>query len=166
MSFKVLRDTSSDHLVLPPAYVKFHDELQIPFGQPRANMRYCLHALARRSAKTHTWVVLFNTAPPSSSLIHVIDRIPTWIGIVGGKYKPGRKTGSGSFGEIHLATHVDAFEIVAVKIENNTTKHRQLLYEAKLYNLLRGGSGIPSIKWSGVGGEDNILVIDFVRTES
>ncbi|XP_076946135.1 casein kinase 1-like protein 3 isoform X2 [Bidens hawaiensis] len=82
--------------------------------------------------------------------------------IVGGKYKLGRKIGSGSFGEIHLATHVDTFEIVAVKIENNKTKHPQLLYEAKLYNILQGGSGIPSIKWSGVDGEDNILVLDLL----
>ncbi|KAG0454528.1 hypothetical protein HPP92_023820 [Vanilla planifolia] len=36
--------------------------------------------------------------------------------IVGGKYKLGRKIGSGSSGEIYLATHVDTFEIVAVKI--------------------------------------------------
>ncbi|KAL8206165.1 hypothetical protein R6Q57_009716 [Mikania cordata] len=82
--------------------------------------------------------------------------------IVGGKYKLGRKIGSGSFGEIHLATHVDTFEIVAVKIENNKTKHPQLLYEAKLYNILQGGSGIPAIKWSGVDGEDNILVLDLL----
>jgi len=82
--------------------------------------------------------------------------------IVGGKYKLGRKIGSGSFGEIHLATHVDTFEIVAVKIENNKTKHPQLFYEAKLYNILQGGSGIPSIKWSGVDGEDNILVMDLL----
>ncbi|GLU09905.1 hypothetical protein SLE2022_267400 [Rubroshorea leprosula] len=82
--------------------------------------------------------------------------------IVGGKYKLGRKIGSGSFGEIHLATHIDTFEIVAVKIENNKTKHPQLLYEAKLYHILQGGSGIPSIKWSGVDGEDNLLVIDLL----
>ncbi|KAI3810808.1 hypothetical protein L1987_20430 [Smallanthus sonchifolius] len=82
--------------------------------------------------------------------------------IVGGKYKLGRKIGSGSFGEIHLATHVDTFEIVAVKIENNKTKHPQLLYEAKLYHILQGGSGIPAIKWSGVDGEDNILVLDLL----
>ncbi|XP_019156503.1 PREDICTED: casein kinase 1-like protein 3 [Ipomoea nil] len=82
--------------------------------------------------------------------------------IVGGKYKLGRKIGSGSFGEIFLAKHIDTFEIVAVKIENNKTKHPQLLYEAKLYNILQGGSGIPHIKWSGVDGEDNALVLDLL----
>ncbi|KAL2929116.1 Casein kinase 1-like protein 3 [Bienertia sinuspersici] len=82
--------------------------------------------------------------------------------IVGGKYKLGRKIGSGSFGEIYLATHIDTFEIVAVKLENTKTKHPQLLYEAKVYNILQGGSGIPSVKWSGVDGDDNILVIDLL----
>ncbi|RDX96635.1 Casein kinase 1-like protein 3 [Mucuna pruriens] len=81
---------------------------------------------------------------------------------LGGKYKLGRKIGSGSFGEIYLATHIDTFEIVAVKIENSKTKHPQLLYEAKLYNILQGGSGIPNIKWSGIDGEDNVLVLDLL----
>nr|DAD26854.1 TPA_asm: hypothetical protein HUJ06_028322 [Nelumbo nucifera] len=82
--------------------------------------------------------------------------------IVGGKYKLGRKIGSGSFGEIYLATHVDTYDIVAVKIENNKTKHPQLLYEAKLYNILQGGSGIAGIKWCGADGEDNALVLDLL----
>lgn len=82
--------------------------------------------------------------------------------IVGGKYKLGRKIGSGSFGEIFLATHIDTFEIVAVKLENTKTKHPQLLYEAKVYNILQGGSGLPSVKWSGVDGDVNILVIDLL----
>ncbi|MQM07738.1 hypothetical protein Taro_040583 [Colocasia esculenta] len=82
--------------------------------------------------------------------------------IVGDKYKLGRKIGSGSFGEIYLATHVDTFEIVAVKIEKTETKHPQLLYEAKLYNALRGASGIANIRWSGINGEDNVLVLDLL----
>ncbi|XP_073000484.1 casein kinase 1-like protein 4 [Typha latifolia] len=82
--------------------------------------------------------------------------------IVGGKYKLGRKIGSGSFGEIFLATHVDTFEIVAVKIENSKTKHPQLLYEAKLYNILEGSSGIANTRWRGKDGEDNVLVLDLL----
>ncbi|XP_062101507.1 casein kinase 1-like protein 3 [Humulus lupulus] len=79
---------------------------------------------------------------------------------VGQKYKLGRKIGSGSFGEIFIATHVDTNEIVAIKIENGKTKHPQLLYEAKVYRILQGGSGIANTKWSGVDGDDNILVLD------
>uniref|UniRef100_A0A0E0MTI3 non-specific serine/threonine protein kinase n=1 Tax=Oryza rufipogon TaxID=4529 RepID=A0A0E0MTI3_ORYRU len=82
--------------------------------------------------------------------------------IVGGKFKLGRKIGCGSFGEIYLATHVDTYEIAAVKIESSKTKHPQLFYEAKLYNALQGGSGIANVKWCGVDGEENVLVIDLL----
>ncbi|KAL3644319.1 Casein kinase 1-like protein 3 [Castilleja foliolosa] len=60
---------------------------------------------------------------------------------------------------------VDSAPFTALKDlsnENNKTKHPQLLYEAKLYNILQGGSGIPGIKWSGVNGDDNVLVLDLL----
>ncbi|XAR69300.1 Non-specific serine/threonine protein kinase [Bertholletia excelsa] len=84
------------------------------------------------------------------------------VRIVGQKYKLGRKIGSGSFGEIYLATHVDTSESVAVKIENNKTKHPQLIYEAKLYKILQAGSGIANTRWSGVDGDDNVLILDLL----
>jgi serine/threonine protein kinase len=37
-----------------------------------------------------------------------------------------------------------------------------LLYEAKLYNALQGGTGIANIKWCGIDGEENVLVIDLL----
>ncbi|XP_065848984.1 casein kinase 1-like protein 3 isoform X2 [Euphorbia lathyris] len=82
--------------------------------------------------------------------------------VIGYKYKLGRKIGSGSFGEIYLATHINTGEMVAVKIENSKTKHPQLLYEAKLYTIFQGASGISSIKWCGVDGDDNVLVMDLL----
>ncbi|KAH0937544.1 hypothetical protein HID58_005005 [Brassica napus] len=81
---------------------------------------------------------------------------------VGNKFRLGRKIGSGSFGEIYLGTHIQTHEEVAIKLENAKTKHPQLLYESKLYRLLQGGTGVPNVKWFGVEGEYNVLVIDLL----
>ncbi|MED6123913.1 Casein kinase 1-like protein 3 [Stylosanthes scabra] len=82
--------------------------------------------------------------------------------IIGGKYKIGQKIGSGSFGEIHIGSHIENAELVVIKMENRKTKQPQLLYEAELYNLLKGGSGIPRMKWSGIDKDNNFLVLDLL----
>uniref|UniRef100_R7VZS2 non-specific serine/threonine protein kinase n=1 Tax=Aegilops tauschii TaxID=37682 RepID=R7VZS2_AEGTA len=78
----------------------------------------------------------------------------------GNKSLLGRKLGSGSFGEIYLGTNVQTNEEVAIKLENVKTKHPQLLYESKLYRVLQGGTGISNVKWFGVEGDYNVLVMD------
>ncbi|XP_057717989.1 uncharacterized protein LOC130932638 isoform X1 [Arachis stenosperma] len=82
--------------------------------------------------------------------------------VIGGKYKIGQKIASGSFGEIHIGSHIENAETVAIKMENRKTKQPQLLYEAELYNLLKGGSGIPRVKWSGTDKDNNVLVLDLL----
>ncbi|KAL9225180.1 hypothetical protein vseg_001130 [Gypsophila vaccaria] len=82
--------------------------------------------------------------------------------VIGGKFKLGRKIGSGSFGELYLGINVQTGEEVAVKLESAKTKHPQLHYESKLYMLLQGGTGIPHLKWYGVEGEYNVMVIDLL----
>jgi casein kinase 1 epsilon len=82
--------------------------------------------------------------------------------VIGGKFKLGKKIGSGSFGELYLGVNVQTGEEVAVKLENVKTKHPQLHYESKLYMLLQGGSGIPNIKWFGVEGDYSVMVIDLL----
>ncbi|KAL6537469.1 Casein kinase 1-like protein 2 [Orobanche minor] len=81
---------------------------------------------------------------------------------VGNKFRLGRKIGSGSFGEIYLGTNIQTNEEVAIKLENVKTKHPQLLYESKLYKLLQGGNGIPNVRWFGVEGDYNVLVMDLL----
>ncbi|PWA97787.1 Protein kinase, ATP binding site-containing protein [Artemisia annua] len=81
---------------------------------------------------------------------------------VGNKFRLGRKIGSGSFGEIYLGTNVQTNEEVAIKLENVKTKHPQLLYESKLYRILQGGTGVPNVRWFGVEGDYNVLVMDLL----
>ncbi|EOX94395.1 Casein kinase I isoform 2 [Theobroma cacao] len=82
--------------------------------------------------------------------------------VIGGKFKLGRKIGSGSFGELFLGVNVQTGEEVAVKLESVKTKHPQLHYESKLYMLLQGGTGIPHLKWFGVEADYNVMVIDLL----
>ncbi|KAH1147603.1 hypothetical protein GLYMA_15G171500v4, partial [Glycine max] len=70
--------------------------------------------------------------------------------------------GSGSFGEIYSGTNIQTNEEVAIKLENVKTKHPQLLYESKLYRVLQGGTGIPDVRWFGVEGDYNVLVMDLL----
>ncbi|KAL9690163.1 hypothetical protein QQ045_010559 [Rhodiola kirilowii] len=81
---------------------------------------------------------------------------------IGYKYRLGRKIGSGSFGEIYLGVNIQTNEEVAIKLESATTKHPQLLYESKIYRILQGGTGIPNVRWYGVEGEYNVLVMDLL----
>ncbi|KAF8388244.1 hypothetical protein HHK36_026910 [Tetracentron sinense] len=60
--------------------------------------------------------------------------------LIGGKFKMGRKIGSGSFGELYLGVNTQSGEEVAIKLESVKTKHPQLHYESKLYMFLQGGS--------------------------
>ncbi|XP_062226160.1 casein kinase 1-like isoform X2 [Phragmites australis] len=82
--------------------------------------------------------------------------------VIQGKFKLGKKIGSGSFGELYLGVNVQNGEEVAVKLESVKSRHPQLHYESKLYTLLQGGTGIPHLKWYGVEGEYNVMVIDLL----
>ncbi|XP_029416188.1 casein kinase I-like, partial [Nannospalax galili] len=96
-----------------------------------------------------------SSSPPSSPL-----RMAEFI--VGGKYKLVRKIGSGSFGDIYLAVNVTNSEEVAVKMESQKARRGHLLYESKLYRILQGGAGIPSVQWYGQEEGYNVLVMDLL----
>jgi len=81
---------------------------------------------------------------------------------VGRKFKLGKKIGSGSFGSIYHGVNGITQEEVAIKLEPVKSKHAQLLYEARLYQILQGGVGIPSVKWCGIEGSYNVMVLDLL----
>ena len=81
---------------------------------------------------------------------------------VGNKYMIGIKIGSGSFGQIHIGKNLQTNEDIAIKFESIRSKHPQLLYESRIYQILQGGVGIPNIHWFGVEGELNLMVLDLM----
>lgn len=85
---------------------------------------------------------------------------PRSVGL--GRYRLGRRIGSGSFGQIHIGTHVSSAEDVAIKLEPLRSRHPQLLYEAKIYKLLGGQPGIPGIYWWGHESEWTCIVIELL----
>jgi serine/threonine protein kinase len=80
------------------------------------------------------------------------------------KWILGKKLGSGAFGEIYSATNIQTGELVAIKLESRKSKHPQLHYEARLIKLLNLSkpTGIPKVKWYGVEGDYNIMVMELL----
>jgi len=83
------------------------------------------------------------------------------------RYKLGRKIGSGSFGDIYLGKDIPTGEDVAIKLECIKTRHPQLHYESKLYRVLsadrdRAPRGIPAMRWYGIEGNYNVLIMDLL----
>eukprot|EP00730_Choanoeca_flexa_P002327 TRINITY_DN11008_c0_g1_i5.p1 TRINITY_DN11008_c0_g1~~TRINITY_DN11008_c0_g1_i5.p1 ORF type:complete len:338 (+),score=55.22 TRINITY_DN11008_c0_g1_i5:242-1255(+) len=82
--------------------------------------------------------------------------------VVGRRYQLSRQIGSGSFGEIFLATSLTSGRRVAVKLEPVKAAYPQLQYEAKLYKLLAGGIGIPKIRYFGQQDDYYVLVMELL----
>ena len=80
---------------------------------------------------------------------------------VGGRYRLGKKIGTGSFGEIFEGTDIFDNSSVAIKLEHNTVKYPQLLFEAKLLKTIPG-TGIPTMHWFGIAGEYNAMVMELL----
>ncbi|KAF8593994.1 casein kinase I isoform delta [Ceratobasidium sp. AG-I] len=81
---------------------------------------------------------------------------------VGGKYRIGKKTGSGSLGDIYLGVNIISGKEVAIKLESVKAKHPQLEYESKVYKTLAGGVGVPFVRWFGTECDYNAMVLDLL----
>jgi len=87
-------------------------------------------------------------------------KTPTYL--IGGKYRLLNKIGSGSFGEIYVGISAEDNEKVAIKLEPIKTRHPQLHYESRVYRVLKGGVGIPNVRWFGSECDYNIMSMDLL----
>jgi casein kinase I family protein HRR25 len=104
---------------------------------------------------------------------------------IGGRYRVGKKIGSGAFGtsgllkpfssehvpartsanlsgDIYTGQNVITNEEVAIKLEPKDVKHPQLVIEKEVLRSLAGGVGFPSVRWYGTENDYNAMVIDLL----
>jgi casein kinase 1 len=94
------------------------------------------------------------------------------VTIAGGRYRILRRVGGGAFGEVYIvqatrnSTHAQEGDLLAAKFEPLKSSHQpHLFHEARVYTSLGRDVttvGIPRVKWYGVEGDFNVLVVDLV----
>ncbi|OWF34816.1 Casein kinase I isoform delta-A [Mizuhopecten yessoensis] len=83
--------------------------------------------------------------------------------IVANRYRLEKIIGKDYFGEIYLGTDLNnTGRQVAIKIEQAWRKHSYLRLEHKVYNVMKGGVGIPKVIWRGREGQYDIMVMELL----
>ena len=80
---------------------------------------------------------------------------------VGGKFRIRKKIGDGAFNEIYQGSDIFDNSEIAIKLEHNSIKYPQLLFESRLLESIPG-IGIPKVFWAGVSGEYNVMVFELL----
>mmetsp|Transcript_97120 Transcript_97120/g.279543 ORF Transcript_97120/g.279543 Transcript_97120/m.279543 type:complete len:409 (-) Transcript_97120:109-1335(-) len=80
----------------------------------------------------------------------------------GGRFRVGRKLGSGSFGEVFCGADAQTGEEVAIKVEPVNTRHACLAHEARLYKAMNGTDGVPKVLWFGSEGDYRVMAIELL----
>ena len=82
--------------------------------------------------------------------------------MIANKYDLISKIGSGAFGAIYKGQNIRTGEPVAIKVEPLKHETNLLKNEARIYQYLKGGVGIPQVKWFGVDDANNYMVINLL----
>ncbi|OWF34814.1 Casein kinase I-like HRR25 [Mizuhopecten yessoensis] len=79
---------------------------------------------------------------------------------IANKYRLIRKLGEGYYGKVYLATDINSGKSVAIKVEDTKKVAPFLHDEERVYRILEGEEGFPTVRWSGKDGIYNIMAID------
>ncbi|KAJ7115607.1 kinase-like protein [Mycena crocata] len=78
-----------------------------------------------------------------------------------GKYKLGEKIGTGD-DAVYKGINIISDEAVAIKLESVNSQHPQLEHESNVYKAIEGGVGVPSLRWFGIDGDYQAMVMELL----
>lgn len=81
--------------------------------------------------------------------------------LINGRFRPTKRLGSGSFGEIYMGVGTSG-EKVAIKFEKAGLRCPQLRHEYKVYRELSGSVGVGRVHHYGTYGSSNVMVMDLL----
>jgi len=81
---------------------------------------------------------------------------------VANKYAVEGMVGSGAFCKVYQGSDLTNNDVVGIKLEETRTEHAQLMHESRVYNILRGGKGVPNMRWFGKEQDYNVMVLDLL----
>lgn len=81
---------------------------------------------------------------------------------VANKYAVEGMVGSGAFCKVYQGSDLTTHDVVGIKLEDTQTEHAQLMHESRVYSLLRGGKGVPNMRWFGKEQDYNVMVLDLL----
>jgi casein kinase 1 len=84
------------------------------------------------------------------------------LAMIGGVYKVAGLIGTGTFGQIFQAVHIETKERFAVKVEQRTSNQSVLQEAHMLRTVLRSGSGFCGVHFAGQVQDKSVLVMDLL----
>jgi serine/threonine protein kinase len=84
---------------------------------------------------------------------------------IGKNYCAIRKLGGGSFGELYLAQDLRDQREVAMKVEQRSARHPQLMDEWNTYRALGEAPGLPKVYWCGSNTQVHIVVMELLSID-
>jgi len=79
-----------------------------------------------------------------------------------GNYLLGQQLGSGVSGSTFRATQIHTGQVVALKVQSTDVLYPSNPHERKIYPLLQGGVGMPTLWASGLWGRWDYLAMDLL----
>lgn len=83
--------------------------------------------------------------------------------IINSKWELGKRLGEGSYGTVYSGKNLKTNEVVAIKLEEKSSRDKMLEHEYRVYQrIVDDHYQIPNVYWFGTEGDYNVMVMESI----